>query len=234
MKPLLARAAAAAATLVLLAAADPAPTPTATPAVPPPPPFLNEEKLPLTDFRVVERDSGPVMYYQVTGPPDDRHIHAEYKPPLETVTLGLQLPDRLHQKATKLRWRWRALAVPEKGNECDAGRGDSAACVYVVWKSGLKYYVIKYVWAGTGRRGRSCQQKRNLFAAQDAVVRESGRPLGEWITEEVDLKAAFRSHFLGGDPKGDVPDLVGIGLLTDGDQTHSPSVADYAGFSILY
>jgi hypothetical protein len=205
------------------------------PSQPPPPaPFLNEEKLPVSDFRVVERDSGPVMYYQVEGPPEDRHIHAEYKPPLETVTLGLQVPDKLHQKAQKLRWRWRALALPTGGNDCVPGRGDSAALVYVVWKSGLKYYVVKFAWAGAGRRGRSCRQSHNLFAAQDAVIQESGGPLGKWVSEEIDLKEVFRTHFRDGDPRAEVPDFVGVGLLTDGDQTRSESAAEYAGFSILY
>ena len=30
--------------------------------------------------------------------------------------------------------------------------------------------------------------------------------------------------------EGDVPDFVGIGLMSDGDQTNSVSAADYAGF----
>ncbi len=218
---------------LLTSGAEPAPTASAPPS-PPPAPFVNEELIPVSAFRVVERDSGPVMYYQVVGPPDDSYLHAEYKPPLETVTLGLQVPEKLRQRAEKLRWRWRALVLPGNGNECDRGRGDSAACVYVVWKGGLKYYVVKFVWAGAGRRGRTCQQSHSLFAAQDVVVKESGGKTGEWITEEVDLKAVFRAHFRGGDPKGEVPDLVGLGLLTDGDQTQHVSAADYAGFSILY
>jgi hypothetical protein len=31
-----------------------------------------------------------------------------------------------------------------------------------------------------------------------------------------------------------VPDFIGIGLMTDGDQTKSEAVADYGGFEIGY
>ena len=32
----------------------------------------------------------------------------------------------------------------------------------------------------------------------------------------------------------DVPDLVGVGLMSDGDQTKSISAADYTGFELRY
>ena len=50
--------------------------------------------------------------------------------------------------------------------------------------------------------------------------------------EEIDPDALFRAHFEGGSPDAEVPDLQGIGILTDGDQTHSVSAADYAGFVV--
>jgi hypothetical protein len=31
-----------------------------------------------------------------------------------------------------------------------------------------------------------------------------------------------------------VPDLVGIGIMSDGDQTHSVSAADYAAFELVW
>ncbi len=69
---------------------------------------------------------------------------------------------------------------------------------------------------------------------QDTVILESDGPLGIWKQEEVDPSAEFRAHFENGDPNADVPDLVGIGLMTDGDQTHSISAADYTGFALLH
>jgi hypothetical protein len=69
-----------------------------------------------------------------------------------------------------------------------------------------------------------------MFLAEDTVVLESGAGTGAWVSEDLDLPAEFRRHFASGDPNAEVPDLVGLALMTDGDQTHSESAADYADF----
>ena len=69
---------------------------------------------------------------------------------------------------------------------------------------------------------------------QDTVILESGGPVNEWRTEEIDPSAEFRAHFEKGNPNADVPDLVGLGIMSDGDQTNSISSADYEGFTLLY
>jgi hypothetical protein len=56
--------------------------------------------------------------------------------------------------------------------------------------------------------------------------------LNVWRDETLDLDAAFRRHFAEGDPTADVPDFMGVGIMTDGDQTQSESMADYAQFSL--
>jgi hypothetical protein len=54
------------------------------------------------------------------------------------------------------------------------------------------------------------------------------------LREVVDVRRAFIDHFAGGDLGADVPDLVGIGVMTDGDQTNSESAAEWAGFEVAY
>ena len=108
-----------------------------------------------------------------------------------------------------------------------------AAVVYLTWKRGLRYYTLKYVWSAVGTKGRTCDSKRNPFVAQDTIILESGGPLGSWRTEDIDLAAQFRAHFEHGDAKAEVPDFVGIGLMTDGDQTGSPSAADFGSFTLV-
>jgi hypothetical protein len=49
----------------------------------------------------------------------------------------------------------------------------------------------------------------------------------------LDLRAEFRKHFEDGDPEAEVPDLFGVGLMSDGDQTKSHSSADFADFTLL-
>jgi hypothetical protein len=184
------------------------------------------------EWRVVQRKSGPVNYYTIFNKAAPPYIRGEYRPPLETVVLGYQLPDAEREHAAKLRWSWRAVKLPKDGNECAEGKGDSAAVVYVTWKRGLRWYVLKYVWSAVGRKGAVCARKRNPFVAQDTIILQTGGPLNVWKSEAIDLKAEFRKHFEGGDPTADVPDFVGLGLMTDGDDTESHSVADYADFSI--
>ncbi len=181
-------------------------------------------------FRVVERESGPVNYYSVVDDPAGAYVHAAYKPPEKTAVVGFSIPEERRHSVAKLRWKWRALALPKEGNECAAGRGDSAAVVYLTWRRGLKWYVVKYVWSSVGPKGQVCDSTRNLIRAQDTVIVETGGPLNEWRTVEVDPDAEYRKHFEKGDPKAQPPALLGIGLMSDGDQTMSPSEADYGGF----
>ena len=185
---------------------------------------------PVQNFHVVARESGPVNYYRVFKDSDPPFIRGDYHPPYETAVVGVQVPDADRASARLLSWRWRAVTLPKGGNECQEGKGDSAAVVYVSWRRGLRWYALKFVWSAVGPKGATCDRKSNPFMAQDTVVLESGAPLNEWKTERLDLKAEFRKHFENGDAAASVPDFLGIGLMSDGDQTHSDSSADYADF----
>jgi len=184
-------------------------------------------------FRVVTQDSGPINYYTIVDQGPLPYIHAAYRPPYETTVLGYQFPDSLRRSIASLRWRWRALVLPRDGNECEDGRGDSAAVVYVTWKRGLRWYSLKYVWSSVGPKGATCDKKRNPFRAKDTVIVESGPPLGHWRSVQMSPDVEFRNHFEDGDPTASVPDLVGVGIMSDGDQTSSPSEADYADFVMV-
>src|SRR5436305_4546822 len=185
------------------------------------------------EFRVFERDSGPRNYYRAMSEAQDEFIRGVYNPSLKTVTLFAPVPDEVRRGARSFRFRWRALVFPRGGNECVAGRGDSAANVYLAWKKGLRWYSMKLVWSSEASRGATCNGTRNPLVAAASVVLESGGPAGVWREEEVDPDALFRAQFEGGRPDAEVPELQGIGILTDGDQTQSVSAADYAGF-VLY
>jgi hypothetical protein len=200
-----------------------------------PPAPLRETKIDVHAFRVVESYSGGISYYSIIEDPEHPFIRAVYRPPLETVTLGAEVPEGLRQGVKKVRWKWRAQVLPKNGDECRGGEfSDSAAVVYISWKRGLKWYSIKYVWSSVGKKGQICDRRRNLFVVQDTVILESGGPLGIWKEEEIDPAAEFRAHFEGSDPNADVPDFVGIGLMSDGDGTQSISSSDYSGFALMH
>src|SRR5258708_6231476 len=130
-----------------------------------------------SEWRVVERESGPVDYYKVVPGPPISFIRGHYRPPFETTVLGFAVPEDRRSQVRTLRWKWRALTLPRGGNECAEGKGDSAAVVYLTWKRGLRYYTIKYVWSAVGPKGATCDRRRNLFAAQDTVIVASCGPL---------------------------------------------------------
>lgn len=184
-------------------------------------------------WKTIPSESGPVNYYALVNDPAGPFIRARYVPPNKTTVLGVDIPEADRRRIRKVRWSWRAITLPAGGDECASGKTDSAAVVYVTWKRGLRYHAIKYVWSAVGQRGRTCDRKRNPFVAQDTVILESGGPLDAWRTEEIDLASEYRAHFEGGDPKAELPDLVGIGLMTDGDQTKSESAADYGTFFLV-
>lgn len=183
-------------------------------------------------WRIVERESGPDNYYSIVKEAGQVFVRARYVPPMKTAVLGWQAPERDRKKLKAVRWSWRARTVPKGADECTAGKGDSAAVVYLTWKRGLRYYTLKYVWSGGSvPLGSVCARKRNPFVAQDTVIKEAGPPRGTWHTVELDLDSAFRKHFEGGDAKADVPSFVGVGIMSDGDQTKSESSADFGTFT---
>jgi hypothetical protein len=129
-----------------------------------------------------------------------------------------------------LSWRWRALVLPPLGNDCDSSKTDAAAAVYVAWRSGLRWYGLKYSWSTLARVGSVCDGRDNPFLRGETIVLRSGGPLGEWVTESIDVETEYRNHFAGGDPRAEVPELIGIAVLTDGDDTRSAASADYGPF----
>jgi len=238
-----------AAALALLAGADAAPLARAGDEAPPGEvaapdagaaadagaPAASEEKVVRVDphsFEVVRDDSGPVNYYTVVTDPDGEYIRSAYEAKLETTTLAWPIPEKVRRSVARVRWRWRALTLPPGGNECESGKNDSAAVVYLTFKRGWNWYGLKYVWSTVGPRGVTCDKRRSILRSQDTIVVESGGPTGQWRAVEVDPQAEFRRHFDKG-RSAEPPEFMGIGLMSDGDQTHSASAADFGAFALV-
>jgi hypothetical protein len=197
-------------------------------------PPTHRQPIDVAQWRVIERESGPVNYYSVVNDPVMPFIRAAYRPPAHTAVLGFQVPEEARPRMRTVSWKWRAITLPRGGDECTKGRGDSAAVVYLTWKRGLRFYTLKYVWSSVGPKGWTCDRHRNLFVAQDTVILESGGPTNVWQSESVDLRQEYRRHFEDGRADADVPEFQGVGLMSDGDQTQSDSGADYADFVVTW
>ncbi len=81
-----------------------------------------------------------------------------------------------------------------------------------------------------GPRGAVCDGRDNPFLRGETTILETGGPLNVWREEHLDLDAEFRRHFEGGDPHAELPELIGVAVLTDGDQTRSPASGDFGHF----
>lgn len=187
-------------------------------------------KAPVEQWRLIDSQSGPVNYYTVQREADRAFIRGTYQPPNKKAVMGFEVPESSRGRMRKLDWSWRAIKLPEQADECNSKKGDSPAVVYVTWRRTLRWYSLKFVWSATRPPGTICDRRRNAFVAQDTVVLESGGPLGVWKRESVDLWKLFRDHFEDGDKDADIPSLIGLGVMTDGDQTKTESTGDYADF----
>jgi hypothetical protein len=196
-----------------------------------------EHRVPVSDFHLIASESGPVNYYRVIAPGDggdmrDGFIHATYQPPWKTAVMGVDL--KFDPRGHKLRWKWRALKLPVGANECVDGKADSPAMVYLAWRDGLKWHVLKLVWSTSVPKGTRCNHRENLFRSEETVVLESGAAkLNQWVDEEIDLDAEHRRAFSHGDARAKVPPFKGLALFTDGDQSHSLAAADYSDFVLF-
>jgi hypothetical protein len=187
-------------------------------------------RAPVEQWRLIDSQSGPVNYYTLQREAERAFIRGSYQPPNKKAVLGFEVPEASRGRMRRLEWNWRAIKLPAQADECNSKKGDSPAVVYVTWRRMLRWYSLKFVWSATRPRGTVCDRRRNAFVAQDTVVLQSGGPLGVWKPESIDLASLYREHFEDGDKDADVPPLIGLGVMTDGDQTKTESTGDYADF----
>lgn len=208
--------------LVVLAASDGGAVPVSAPA--------HRVVIPPGEFTVFKEDSGPVNYYSVGEDGGTLILRAAYRPGLGNVVMKARVPEAARQAVRSVSWRWRAHALPKEANDCGPGASDSAASVFLAFKAGLKLMVIKYVWSTLGTVGTSCQSNRGWFFDRDTTLVQVGGPLDVWTSHTVDPRREFVKHY--GGKLEDVPDFVAVGVMTDGDNSQSPSEADYADFVV--
>ncbi len=148
-----------------------------------------------------------------------------------------------------LRWRWK-ITAPVNGADMTRKAGDDyAARVYVLfdyprarlplstrlgmtlaeslYKQPIPTAALNYVWdnrqpAGTIRANAYTDRARMI------VVRSGPAGQGQWHTETRDLRADFRAAF-GEDP----PDVLGLALATDTDNTGGRALAWFGDLEFL-
>jgi hypothetical protein len=183
---------------------------------------------PGSDWKVVGMFSGRVNYYSIIDEGGTPLIHAHYEPPNRTAIFGVRLdsPTRL----PRLSWRWRVRAFPHDADEKLDGHSDNAASVYVTYAGTFRRFAIKYVWSTKYPAGTHWKPADYSSLSPMHIVVLEGPPTAQdaWREETLSPAEDFRRYF-GGDAD-DVPPVVGLGVLSDGDGTHSVVEADYGAF----
>ncbi len=127
-------------------------------------------------------------------------------------------------------WCWRANALPPGGNERLNHANDSAAGLYVIFSANWLgvFKQIKYVWSSTLPEG-TVDRRKKIFRPWFFVVESGEKNLGKWTFEQADIYKAHKRVFGGSKPK---KRTIGLGLLTDANNTNSYAEAFYADIRV--
>jgi hypothetical protein len=174
-----------------------------------------------TDWKP-RKDSGKDVY-RVREEPGRRFLHAAAR------GLGIQAAKELAWDLDAypvLAWSWRPREFPTGSDERDSATNDSALAVYVFVPhsriTGPK--AMKYIWSEKVPVGTHLTSNYGLT---QVLVLQSGAPgKDEWVAERVNALADYKKFF----GQSDTPTPLGIGVLTDSDDTKSSAQGDYASF----
>lgn len=148
-----------------------------------------------------------------------------------------------------LRWRWKVAGTVKSADMMTRQGDDYAARVYVMFDYPLEKLsfgtrtklkiaesvygqkiptaALNYVWDNRYPVG-TIQANAYTDRARMIVMESGAARTGQWITETRDLAADFRAAF-GEDP----PDIVGVALATDTDNTGETATAWYGDIEFL-
>ena len=188
--------------------------------------FENDEagKFPLSWSSRDKENMGRV--YSVRAEDGHRFLHADAQG--ISVQIGYEKTWNLKEFPI-LRWRWRALVFPEGSDERKKSGNDNVLSVYVVFGGWPIPSSIKYTWSDTLPAGTVFDSP--LSGKTKIIVVRSGRSMaGNWVAEERNVLADYRSLFGEGQKN---PTARGILLLTDSDNTMTRSEGDYDDITVV-
>jgi Protein of unknown function (DUF3047) len=125
-------------------------------------------------------------------------------------------------------WRWKIDRTPPGASDRVVHDYDHAARVIIAFDTFIgPPRSIDYLWANSEPIGTAMPHP--LMGRAQMLVLESGNGrAGEWITEQRDVTADWRRLF----PGKAMPKIVGIGVLTDTDSTHTQVTAGYENIEL--
>ncbi len=122
-----------------------------------------------------------------------------------------------------LTWRWKIDNIIHRGDATKKKGDDYAARIYVVFTHWFPHFkkTINYIWANKFPKGNHI--KSTYYSRDFMVAVESGEDnVDKWVTERRNVYEDYRFLF-GGEP----PDVDGIAIMTDTDDTGGSATAYY-------
>jgi hypothetical protein len=142
--------------------------------------------------------------------------------------IGIKLPASLNDYSY-ICWKWKAIKLPESGAENDKKKNDCVCGIYVMLKTGIFPKAIKYVWSATLPVGTIITSSLN--SNLKVIILESGKEkCGQWVCERVNIKKDIARCY---GEKEQIPNILGIGLMTDADNTRSITESCYGQIKIV-
>jgi hypothetical protein len=128
-----------------------------------------------------------------------------------------------------LRWKWRVRELPMGGSEDRSSTNDAGAAVYVIWKASMMMRVksIKMTWSSTLTPGTHIVKRFGLDHVH--VLRQGPALKNQWVEESIDLQELAKLYY---PEEKNLP--IALAIMSDGDNTESPSAADYADFELCH
>ena len=136
----------------------------------------------------------------------------------ESSATGLAVKlDRLKAEGAMLSWRWKIDRVPPGGSDDKKKTFDHTGRLFVAFKTRVgPPRTINYVWANQVAVGRTFHHPSS-GRSRFIVLQYGNEKAGRWLEEKRNIEADWKKLF-GGD---DVPEIVGLGFMTDSDGTQS-------------
>ena len=128
-----------------------------------------------------------------------------------------------------LRWRWRIDHTPTNASDRVLRDYDHSARVLIAFDTLIgPPRSINYIWANQEKIGTAMSHP--LMSRAQMLVLETGNArAGEWVAEERDVTADWRRLF----GTKAMSKIVGLGVLTDTDSTHTQATAGYADIELF-
>jgi hypothetical protein len=122
-----------------------------------------------------------------------------------------------------LRWSWKIAGTIRGGDETIKAGDDYAARIYIVFPGRFFWQMkaINYIWANKLAKGSFAPSVYTADSKMVAVESGNGKA-GQWLTEERDLLADYRTLF-----NADPPEAEAIAIMTDTDDTGGVAEAWY-------